>query len=596
MELRPYQQAAVDALYRHLRDHDDNPCVVLPTASGKTPVIATICRDAVQRWNGRVLIVAHVKELLEQAADKLQTIAPDLAFGIYSAGLGSRDTLAPVIIAGIQSVHRRANELGRFDLVLIDEAHCIPPDGDGMYRSLIADLKRINPHIRVIGLTATPYRMQYGSICAPENILNAICFQIGVRELIVQGYLCPLISKAGRQKADFGGLHTRGGEYVSSEVEKLMDDSSLVESACREILEYTRDRHSVLIFASGVEHGDHIRQTLESMGAGCRCVFGDTLEFDRAQTLADFKAGKLKYLVNVNVLTTGFDAPNIDCVVMLRPTLSAGLYYQMVGRGFRLHPSKTNCLVLDFGGNVVRHGPVDAISGDGKKSGDGEAPAKECPACHSVIATGYATCPDCGHVFPPREKNKHDKSATDAGVLSGQATIRTYPVQEVTYSVHIKRGAPPNAPKSMRVDYRLGLGHWQSEWICFEHSGYARQKAEAWWIRRSTVPIPDSAELAVEQAYFGVLCKTKAITVRSVAGEDFDQITNYELGPVPNIDCENPCPHCGCREVSLSTYSESLAEEHCKDCGSRLRLVPNMAMRDVDPEPEYVPVDDGIPF
>jgi len=527
MLLRPYQQEAIVAVYTHLRNHDDNPCVVIPTAGGKTPIIASICRDAVQLWNGRVLIVAHVKELLEQAADKIQALAPDLLFGIYSAGLGSRDLLAPVIIAGIQSVYRRAIELGHFDLVIIDEAHHIPFDGDGMYRTLINGLKRINPNLRVIGLTATPYRMNSGPICAPENVLQSICYEVSVRELIAQKYLCPLISKAGKQKANFDSLHVRGGEFVSGEVEKLMDDSALIDAACREVIEYTRNRNSVLIFSSGVKHAEHIRESLERLGVGCRSIFGDTLEFDRTQTLGDFKAGKIKYLANVNVLTTGFDAPNIDCVVMLRPTLSPGLYYQMVGRGFRLHPSKQNCLVLDFSGNVMRHGPVDAIQTAAPPKGDGEAPVKECPQCHSVIAAGYGKCPDCGFEFPPREKARHEGSATVAGVLTGQVSLETYPVEEVTYSVHVKRGALDTAPRTLRVDYRIGFNRWQSEWVCIEHDGFARQKAMTWWKRRTLEPVPNSAEEACELARHGALRAPIVITVKNIAGQDYDRITGY---------------------------------------------------------------------
>ena len=145
MELRPYQQAAVDAVYDYLRQHDDNPCVVIPTAGGKTPILATICKDAVMQWGGRVLVLAHVKELLEQAADKLRVVCPELRFGVYSAGLNRRDTDQPVIVAGIQSVYKRACELDAFDLVIVDEAHLIPPDGEGMYRQFLADAKIVNP-------------------------------------------------------------------------------------------------------------------------------------------------------------------------------------------------------------------------------------------------------------------------------------------------------------------------------------------------------------------------------------------------------------------------------------------------------------------
>jgi len=171
MQLRPYQLAAVDAVYGHLRSRDDNPCVVIPTAGGKTPVMATICRDAVTQWDGRVLVLAHVKELLEQTADKLTAVCPDVPFGIYSAGLRRRDTEQAVIVAGIQSVYRRACELDRFDLVIVDEAHLIPLDGEGMYRQFLADAQVVNPCLRVIGFTATPFRLKDGPNVVPvENL------------------------------------------------------------------------------------------------------------------------------------------------------------------------------------------------------------------------------------------------------------------------------------------------------------------------------------------------------------------------------------------------------------------------------------------
>ncbi|MDI9432599.1 MAG: helicase-related protein, partial [Planctomycetota bacterium] len=438
-----------------------------------------------------------------------------------------------IIVAGIQSVYRRAAELDRFDLILIDEAHMLPPDGEGMYRTFRADAKVVNPNVRLIGLTATPYRMTSGMICAPENLLNHVCYEVGVRELIVQGYLCPLKTKAGRRKVDTSGLHVRGGEFIAGEVEALMDDDSLVRSACREIVDHTRERHSVLIFASGVQHALHVQRVLGECGHECGFVCGETLPFERTETLRRFKVGDLKYLVNVNVLTTGFDAPNIDCVALLRPTMSPGLYYQMVGRGFRLDPSKVDCLVLDFGGNILRHGPVDALQVDDRAGGNGEAPAKECPQCQAVIHAAYATCPECGHEFPPPEREKHDHQASTAGILSGEVTETEYPVTEVYYSVHHKRDAPEDHPRTLRIDYRCGFNDYHSEWVCPEHTGYARQKFEAWWRARSNEPFPDSVEEAVELAEAGALAPVQTITVRSVAGEKFDRISDYQLGPIP---------------------------------------------------------------
>jgi len=174
LSLRPYQLEAKSSVYDHLRTRDDNPCVVIPTAGGKTPVMASICQDAVGLWKGRVLILAHVKELLEQAADKLNAICPEVHFGVYSAGLKRRDTTHPVIVAGIQSVYKRACDLDAFDLVVIDEAHMIPPDGDGMYRQFLADARMVNPNLRIVGFTATPFRLKTGSICTPDGFLNQV--------------------------------------------------------------------------------------------------------------------------------------------------------------------------------------------------------------------------------------------------------------------------------------------------------------------------------------------------------------------------------------------------------------------------------------
>jgi DNA repair protein RadD len=546
IQLRDYQQDAVTAVYDYLRNRDGNPCIVLPTGSGKTPTLATICSDAVNLWDGRVLVLAHVKELLEQTAGTLSRVAPDLDIGVYSAGLNRRDTDHSVIVAGIQSVYKRACDLGVFDLIIVDEAHTIAPDGEGRYRSFLTDMQELNPHLRLIGLTATPYRMTSGMICGPDNLLNDICYEVGVRELIVQGFLCPLKSKVGKQKADTSGLHLRGGEFIASEVETLMDDDRLVSSACSEILEQTADRNSVLLFAAGVGHARHIQQLLQQRSRQeVGLVTGDTPVPERAELLARFKRQTvkgdlfgnnkppLKYLVNVNVLTTGFDAPNVDCVVLLRPTNSPGLYYQMIGRGFRLHPAKNDCLVLDFGGNILRHGPVDELQIKDRTSGTGDAPAKECPDCHGVIHAAYSVCPECGHVFPPPEREKHEDKASTAGVLSGQVEDIEYKVYDTRYSMHVKRNAEPGTPPTLRVEYELGFRYWQSEWICFEHTGFARSKAEAWWKARSHEPVPDTVEAALSLIEAGGLAETEAVTVRSISGEKFDRIIRYQLGPKP---------------------------------------------------------------
>jgi len=533
--LRPYQEAAVDAVYAHLSARDDNPCVVIPTGGGKGVIIGRLCADVVNRWNGRILVLTHVKELVDQNASQAGRFLPHLLVGVNSAGLRRRDLDHPVIVAGIQSVHQKACDLGRFDLVLVDEAHLLAPDGEGMYRTFLRDARVVNPRLRLIGLTATPFRLKDGPICAANNLLNHVCYEVGVKELIRDGFLSPLVSKAGKAKADTSALHVRGGEFVPDEVEHLMDDDSLVRAACAEIAEQTRARKACLVFAAGVDHAEHVRTALTAAtGAEVACIFGQTPAGERDRLVARFKKGDLRYLVNVGVLTTGFDAPQVDCVALLRPTMSPGLYYQMVGRGFRLAPGKDDCLVLDFGGNVLRHGPVDVLSLASRDDrGTGAAPAKECPQCQAVIAAGFAACPQCGFVFPPPEREKHEREASSAGVLSGQVTTTEHAVLAIYYALHQKRGAPPDAPKTLRVEYEVGLGQVHKEWVCVEHVGYARGKAEAWWRARSREPMPTSATEACRLACAGALARTTRITVRTVAGEEFERITDHCLGPVP---------------------------------------------------------------
>ena len=544
MELRGYQQIAVNAVYDYLRKSDLNPCVVLPTGAGKSIVIAKIVTDAVTLWQGRCLILAHVKELLEQNAAKIAALCPEIDIGIFSAGLNSRNTKERVIIAGIQSVYDKAAQLGSFDLVLIDEAHLIPPDGDGMYRSFLDDMKKINPNIRLIGMTATPYRLKGGLICRKENLLNEVCCEIGVRELIVAGYLSKLRSKNGKYKADLDNLHIRGGEFVAEDVEKAMDNERLVTAACREIAELCKDRKKVLIFASSIDHCRHIAETIrDQTHEECGIVTGHTPKLERAEILDRFRGitqknlfgeakPELKYLVNVGVLTTGFDAPAIDCVAILRPTNSAGLYYQMVGRGFRLSPDtgKTDCLILDYGGNIMRHGPVDMIritENPGRK-GNGGAPVRECPQCQSVFPAGRTACPDCGYEFPREERElRHDSRACSDGILSGESSELEYPVKDVYYCTHTKRNADEGTPKTMRIDYMIGFNDFQAEWVCPEHTGYARRKFEKWWRERTELDPPGTAAECVQLAQKGYLKEPVAITVKTTAGQRFPEIVKY---------------------------------------------------------------------
>lgn len=618
MDLRWYQREAIEAIYRYLRERAGNPCAVLPTGAGKTPVLATLCRDAVINWNGRVLVLAHVKELLQQSVARIQALCPTIKVGLYSAGLKSRDTQYPIIVAGIQSVHDKASILGRFDLVIVDEAHLIPDSGEGMYRSFLADLMEANPDIRVIGLTATPFRLDSGPICKPDGLLNDVCYEVGIRPLIAQGHLCKLVGKSGTQTVDTRLIKVVRGEFDPEQAAKAF--SSILDSAVQEIAEKTLNRKSVLIFCQSIEHAETVADKLREIqrkilgdamqqmaparslfdlppqptaddftiavaadyleeqslpvdslryalcnSLGVAEVYGDTKQ--RGTILEAFKAGTVKYLVNVNVLTTGFDAPNVDCVVLLRSTVSAGLFYQMVGRGFRNHPGKADCLILDYGQNLLRHGPVDLLTAKQKKakrSAGDETPGKVCPECQTVNASGVRTCIDCGHSFvvnAPEQGGTLDGEADDTEPVSNPVTIETHEVERVTYRVHRKKGADESAPKTMRVDYQIGLGSVISEWVCVEHDGFALRKAQQWWAKHCRFPMPDTAAEAVQFGEHGLFANCTSIQVKTKRGERFSEIVERELETIPYA----PTP-CECGEANKRVILPG-GEIQCGWCG-----------------------------
>lgn len=555
MQLRDYQQDAVNAVWHYLDTYQNtNPCVVIPTAGGKSLCIAQVASDAVIKRAGRVLCLAHVKELIEQNANKIRSLCPDIPVGIYSAGLKTKDVTEPIIVASIQSIYRNAHRFKPFDLVMIDEAHLINNDDEGRYRSVLNALKKLNPRVRFVGWTATPYRTKGGLICKPENILNEVCYEISVKELIQRGYISKLISKSGAIKPDITRLHIRAGEFVQEDIDAVMGESAIVSNACREIVELTRERKTCLIFCTSIKHCTQVAELITRFsGEECAIVTGDTPSEERANILSrmrgeTIKVGlfneelkPLKYCCNVSVLTTGTDIPNIDTIALLRPTASPGLLVQMVGRGFRLSPAtnKTECLVLDYGRNIERFGCIDQIKATEPRSNTThETLAKECPMCHTMMHLAVMRCSECGYEFPQYERTESiENQASTHGIISGEETITEYDVCDVAYTPWTKRGAPPKAAQTVRVTYSVDLTTRFSEWICPEHTGYARRKFEAWWRTHSDVlPIPSTANEVCELAYMGAVRPTNKIMVKTVSGEKFPSIIDYELGELKSIE------------------------------------------------------------
>jgi DNA repair protein RadD len=474
MKLRDYQQRTIDDLYKWFSDgNKGNPCLVLPTGSGKSHIVAALCKDALQNWpDTQVLMLTHVKELISQNAEKMREHWRNAPMGIYSSSLNKRQLGEPITFAGIQSIRNKANQLGHIDLVIIDECHLVSHKEEGGYRKLLSDLLAINPALRVIGLTATPYRLNHGLITDKPALFDELIDPVSIEYLISKGFLSTLRSKITSSKLDTSNVHKRGGEFIDSELQAAVDNDDKNEDVVSEVIKLAGDRKAWLFFCSGVDHAHHIKEVLVSKGIVAECITGETPQKERAQIIADYKDGKIKALTNANVLTTGFDYPDIDLIAMLRPTMSASLYVQMAGRGMRPKSHTDHCLVLDFAGVVETHGPITNVKPPNKKDkGNGEAPVKVCDDCGELVYISAKVCPACGFEFPPSDGPPLSLRNDDIMGIQGSE-------MEVTSWNWRKHTSRSSGKDMLAVTYYGALSDAPvTEYLCVLHDGYAGDKA-----------------------------------------------------------------------------------------------------------------------
>lgn len=475
MKLRDYQQRSIDELYAWFNDgHEGNPCMVLPTGAGKSHIVAALCKDALQQWpETKVLMLTHVKELIAQNAEKMREHWKNAPLGIYSSSLKKKQLGEPITFAGIQSVRDKAHQLGHIDLVIIDECHLVSHKNEGGYRFLLSNLSAINPHLRVIGLTATPYRLNHGLITDKPALFDDLLMPVTIEYLISKGFLCTLKSKMTKTKLDTSEVHKRGGEFIESELQAAVDTDDKNKDVVSEVIRLAGDRKAWLFFCAGIDHAEHVKDTLIKKGITAECVTGQTPQAQRDRIIADYKAGKIKALTNANVLTTGFDYPDIDLIAMLRPTMSASLYVQMAGRGMRPKSHTDHCLVLDFAGVVETHGPITNVKPPNKKEqGKGEAPVKVCDECNELVAISTKVCPACGHAFPETEKAESLKLRND-DIMGLEGTD-----MEVTSWSWRKHTSKASGKDMLAVTYYGALSDIPvTEYLCITHEGYAGSKA-----------------------------------------------------------------------------------------------------------------------
>ena len=393
-QLRPYQKDAVTSVIQYFRCSNDPALIVLPTGAGKSLVISELGRIA----RGRVLVLAHVKELVEQNHAKYESY--DLKASVFSAGLGRKDADQQVVFGSVQSVVRNLDQFNDngFTLLVIDECHRVSLEKGSSYHKVIDHLRSLNPGLKILGLTATPYRLgigwlyQYqhsqdkdkkGTVRTTDKRFFKDCiFELPLSYMIKKQFLTPAtMVDAPVVFYDFSQLSRDPfGRYSEQELNSLLKGKGrATRQIIRQVIKEAENRKGVMIFASTVDHAREILGYLPEDEAAL--VIGDTPGKERDAIINAFKQQQLKYLVNVSVLTTGFDAPHVDLIAILRPTESISLYQQIVGRGLRLAPNKKDCLVIDFAGN--RYNLFSPEIGSPR------------PDSRSVPVT--VPCPACGH-------------------------------------------------------------------------------------------------------------------------------------------------------------------------------------------------------
>lgn len=509
--LRPYQRESIDALYSYFHESGGCPLIVVPTAGGKSAIISCFIKEAIEQYpDTRILVITHVRELIAQNYQELLGFWPDAPAGIYSAGLGKRQLHTKIIFGGIQSLHAKAYNLQRIDLVLVDECHLIPRNSNTMYGKFLAQLREINPYLKIVGFTATPFRLDSGKLHEGDDALfSDIAYEANIRDLIDGGYLCPPTTQSATMQIDTSNVGTRAGEFIAGQLEAAATDPMAVQGVVDDLIAHSAGRRGCLIFGTGLKHCTMLAEAMRERGKTCETIFGETPPYERDRIINAFKRQEIWALSSKGVLTTGFNAKHVDLIGLALATKSAGLYVQIVGRGTRLFPGKTDALVRDYGGNVARHGPVDALRVKEPGVGGGEMPMKLCENCTAENPIAARVCCKCGEPFPEFSSDI-SVNASPLAILTSDIVPEWIEVDDVSYRRHTK----PGKPDSLCVTYRCGMLHHR-EWICLEHGGNARVKAVHWWQKRAPdVAVPNSVDEALTMA--GALNRPSKLLVRPV--------------------------------------------------------------------------------
>lgn len=532
---RQYQTEIEEAVINHLFNKEGNPIVASPGGTGKSFVMAKLIKRFVVEYPGTtVIVLAQDSKLLEQNCNELLRYWEYAPCGIYSAGLKQRDTHHPIIFAGIQSCAKKPAIFGKRHIILIDEADQVSPKEQTLYQKFIDGAKKLNPNLKIIGFTATPYRLGVGCL-TNLDMWSEICIDLTKTEqfnaFIENGYLSPLVTKRPTKEIDVTNVSMRGGDFDEHSLAEVTDTDELNKAVVEETIRYGMDRKHWLIFATGIKHGHKLAKLFNARGVPTAMLTGEDKMEHRKEIEGKWRSGEIRAVVNVGLYGRGYDFPGIDLIVWARATQSTAYWVQGCLRGTRIAPDKDSATVLDFAGNIRRLGPVnDPIVPAPRRKGEavkGEAPIKECPQCHSYIHTRIMVCPDCGYVFPPPSTIK--KTAETADILRKTSPTGCVVEDHEVLGVRYKPTMSKNGNYYLRVTYST-FAHRFHAYKFFDSGAMLTQRENKnWWIHcGGNLPVPGGVDEAADRAVNELgIPKIVRVDVSEkyprVVGVDFDE-------------------------------------------------------------------------
>lgn len=518
--LRDYQKSAVDAalnFFKYRAPH--HGYVTAPGGSGKSHMIAGVAERIFDMDVGRVVVMARSEKLLSQNKNKF---APEYHphIGVYCAGLGVKQLDMPITIASAQSI--AGQSLDNVAAILVDECDEISPDEESQYQKFFTACG--NP--RIIGFTATAFRTGSGKITWGEEIIN-----IPLAALMEAGHLTPPTNKVGTT-LDLSGIDVKLGEYVQSQLDNVYSDPELLALSVKKIKQYSAERLSVLVFCQSIRHADILANAMELNGMPCVTVSGDTDKEELGFILEDFEEGRIKYLLNCQLLIRGYDMPCVDMIALLMATKSKRKFEQILYRGTRLKDGKDNFLVLDMGNNFAAHGPLGSPVNDSKGKDAKPYMGKICPECEQYVSPLAAReCNDCGFQFPEPEQStvthSRNEDTTSRTVYTGD--ICEYDVDEVTYKARKSKSGNP----MIVVNYHCGFGKYGTvaDFLLPHHeSDFVTNKVLKFFKERGKDMAPPLSGYSMDDLLWHCeqLKKPRSITVDH--REEFPRIIRYEWG------------------------------------------------------------------